>query len=50
MKWRSQIQVKGKKISLGWFSSKIEAAKVYDNVARKYHKKFARTNEKEKNL
>lgn len=43
-KWRVQIGYKGKHIHLGTFSDVVEAAKVYDNAAKKYFGKFARTN------
>lgn len=43
-KWRSQINNQKKKIHLGYFLDKIEAAKAYDSAAKKLHKEFAVTN------
>ncbi len=40
-KWRVLIHVNGKRIDLGRYKDKIEAAKVYDAAARKYHGEFA---------
>lgn len=42
--WRARIRVAGKRISLGYFRSEIDAARAYDLAARKYHGEFARTN------
>jgi hypothetical protein len=42
--WQARIRVDGKLIHLGSFSEKSEAAKAYDEVARKYFGEFARTN------
>jgi len=44
-KWHAQITTNKKVIHLGRFGSEIEAAKVYDVAALKYHKEFAATNE-----
>ncbi len=43
-KWFSRITVFRKKIYLGYFDCKIEAAKAYNEAAVKYHGKFARLN------
>jgi hypothetical protein len=40
-RWRSRISVYGKRINLGYFNSEIEAAKEYDEAAKKYHGEFA---------
>ena len=46
-KWHAQICPSGKKIHLGYFDSEIEAAKAYDQAARKYFGAFANPNFKE---
>lgn len=43
-KWNSKIQKDGKQISLGYFHSEIEAAKVYDKKAIELFGEFALTN------
>jgi hypothetical protein len=44
-KWRTRIMFpEGKHRSLGLFLDKIEAARVYDRAALKYHGEFARLN------
>ncbi|MFC1793257.1 HNH endonuclease [Planctomycetota bacterium] len=42
--WRGAIVCHGKRIHLGYFSDKIDAAKAYDDAAKKYYKEFARLN------
>ena len=43
-KWRATIVVNLKTKQLGYFYGEIEAAKAYDNAARKYHREFAMPN------
>lgn len=43
-KWQAQIQANGKRIYLGLFASKIEAAHVYDEAAIRHFGEFASTN------
>ncbi|MGD0551094.1 MAG: AP2 domain-containing protein [Sedimentisphaerales bacterium] len=43
-RWVTHIQVHGKKIYLGRFKSEIDAAKAYDEAAKKYHGAFAHLN------
>ncbi|MGB7582292.1 MAG: HNH endonuclease [Sedimentisphaerales bacterium] len=47
--WRGYIKTNGRRISLGYFATEIEAAKAYDAAARMYHKEFARLNFPEEN-
>jgi hypothetical protein len=43
-KWRAQIMLNGRLIHLGYFTDPVEAAKAYDEAARKYHGEFASLN------
>lgn len=43
-KWQTSIKVNSKRIHLGLFDDKIEAAKTRDKAALKYHGEFARLN------
>jgi hypothetical protein len=44
-RWSAHIKPKGKpKLFLGYFDDEIEAAKAYDEAAKKYHGEFARLN------
>lgn len=43
-KWRAYIKIKDKFISLGGFSDKKEAARIYNDAAIKYHGEFALLN------
>ena len=43
-RWGAKITTDGKTIHLGYFKDEIEAAKAYDNAAKKYHREFAALN------
>lgn len=42
--WRARICFRRKRIMLGYFDTKIEAAKAYDRAAIYYHGQFSKTN------
>ncbi len=44
-KWMTRIEVNNKKIYLGFFDNKLEAANAYNKGAIKYHGEFARLNQ-----
>jgi AP2 domain len=43
-KWRARFSVEGKRRSLGYFDSEVDAALVYDTAAREHYGNFAYTN------
>ncbi|KKK63726.1 hypothetical protein LCGC14_2991400 [marine sediment metagenome] len=43
-RWTAHIKNGGKLINLGNYGTEIEAAKIYDEVAKKHFREFARTN------
>lgn len=42
--WTARIGVNGKRITVGYFTTKEEAAKAYNEAALKYHGEFAKLN------
>ena len=42
--WRAAIVCHGRRIHLGYFTDKIDAARAYDAAARKYYGEFAKLN------
>ena len=45
--WQARIGLYGKRKLVGYFKDEIQAAKAYDEAAKKYHKEFAVLNFKE---
>ncbi len=43
-KWRAATKICGKSVHLGYFTDKLEAAKAYNEAAKKYHGDFATLN------
>lgn len=43
-KWRARIEFNGKEISLGYYTDAVQAARAYDEAARKHHGEFANLN------
>ncbi|MHC4641360.1 MAG: AP2/ERF family transcription factor [Planctomycetota bacterium] len=43
-KWKARIQLNNRKIYLGSFNLEIEAARAYDQAAKKHHREFANLN------
>jgi hypothetical protein len=39
--WLAQIKINRKTKHIGYFHNELQAAKAYDNAAKKYHKEFA---------
>ena len=48
--WRAAIVCYGRRMHLGYFTDKIDAARAYDQAAKKYHKEFARLNFPEESI
>jgi hypothetical protein len=44
-KWKASIQIKGKSIYLGIYPEKADAARAYNDAAKKYHGEFAVLND-----
>ncbi len=43
-KWQARITIKGKRLSLGYYDNKEDAARAYDKAARRYVGLFVKTN------
>jgi hypothetical protein len=41
LKWQARIMLEKKRRNLGYFNNEIDAAKAYDEAAKKYHGEFA---------
>ncbi|KKK47775.1 hypothetical protein LCGC14_3151770 [marine sediment metagenome] len=44
VQWRIRIRVNGKRVNLGYSHNEVEAAKIYNEAALKYHGEFAGLN------